>query len=65
MAEVARYLLELRQEDEISAEDYLDPGLAADLRDAVKRVLDEELTGDETAKVIRELAREIVDSELE
>ena len=64
VSEVARYLLELRQEDEISAEDYLDSALAADLRDAVKAELDAELTGDETAKEVRTLAREIIDGEL-
>ena len=45
VAEVARYLTELRRVGEISLDDYLDAGLAADLRDAVKAELKDDLTG--------------------
>jgi hypothetical protein len=54
----------LRQAEEISAEEYLDSELAADLRDAVRGELETELTGDESATEARELAREIMDGEL-
>ena len=56
---------ELHRDGEISAEDYLDSGLAVDLRETVRNELEAELTGGESNKEVRELAREVVDDELE
>jgi hypothetical protein len=65
VAEVSIYLREMRRAGEISDEDYLDSGLAVDLRSAVRGELEAELTGDESGKEVREMAREIIDSELD
>ena len=63
-AEVFIYLSELKQADEISAADYCDTDFNADLKEAVQRGLDAGLTGEESTKKVRELAREIIDGEL-
>ena len=63
VAEVPRYLLELKSEGEIDEDDYWDTEFKADLKEAVRRGLEADLSGDETAKEVRELAREITDSE--
>jgi excisionase family DNA binding protein len=65
VAEVWSYLLELKREGEISDRDIWDSEFTADLKDAVRRGLEGELTGDETTKEIRELARAIIDSEIQ
>lgn len=65
ISEVSSYLLELKRKGEISAEEYWDSDFTADLKEAVQRGLESQLSGDETAKEVRELAREIIDSELE
>lgn len=52
---------ELKNADEISAEDCWDSNLVADLKEAVRCSLETDLTGDETPAEVRELAREIVD----
>jgi hypothetical protein len=62
--EVSSYLLELKRAGEISVGDYLDIDFNTDLKEAVRRGLDAELSGDETTREVRELAREIVDREL-
>jgi hypothetical protein len=65
VAEVSSYLLQLRRDEEIMAEDCLDSEFTADLEEAVRRGLQADLTGDETTKEVREMAREIIDAELE
>ena len=65
VAEVSSYLLELKHEGEISDQEYWNSEFTADLVEAVQHGLDGELTGDETTTKVRELAREIIDSEIE
>jgi excisionase family DNA binding protein len=65
VAEVSCYLLQLRRNQEIAAEDYLDSEFTADLAEAVRRVLEADLTGDETTSEVRKLCREIIDGELQ
>jgi hypothetical protein len=62
--EVSSYMLELRQEGEISNEDYRDSEFTADLREAVRRSLESALRGDETTKKAQALARKIIQGEL-
>jgi excisionase family DNA binding protein len=65
VAEVSSYLLELKRDQEITADVYWDSQLKADLEEAVRRSLGSDLSGDETAKEVREMARKIIDAELE
>jgi hypothetical protein len=65
VAEVSGYLLKLRRDEEITAEEYLDSEFTADLEEAVRRGLQADMTGDETAKEVRAMAHEIIDAELE
>ena len=64
LAQVSSYLLELKREGTVSDEEYWDPELAADLREAVSDQLQQELDGDEDTKEVGELVREIVGQEL-
>jgi hypothetical protein len=63
VGEVSSYLLELRREGEITAEEYLHSEFTADLSEFVRRGLEAELSGDETTQEVRELVREIIDAE--
>ena len=65
VAEVSSYLLELKREGEISDDDYWDSDFTADLKDAVRRGLEAELSGDETTQEVKELVHEIIDGDLE
>jgi hypothetical protein len=65
VAEVWSYLLELKREGEIAAEELWDSELTTDLKEAVQRGLESELSGDENSKEIRELTRQIIDGELQ
>lgn len=64
VAEVSSYLLQLRLNQEIAAEDYFDGEFTADLAEAVRRDLDATLSGDESSREVRDLVREIVDKEI-
>jgi excisionase family DNA binding protein len=64
VAEVTRYLWQLKQDGEISPEDYLDYDLRADLQTVVREELESELSGQETTKEVKDLARAIIDDEL-
>lgn len=64
VAEVSRYLLWLKQDGEISSEDFWDSDLTADLQEAVREELESELSGEETAKETKELVHEIIEEEL-
>lgn len=64
VAEVWSYLLELKREGEISDKDIWDSEFTADLKEAVRRGLEADLSGDETTKEVHQLAREIIDTEL-
>ncbi|MBZ5514849.1 MAG: hypothetical protein LAN62_08395 [Acidobacteriia bacterium] len=64
IAEVSSCVLELRREGEISDEDYWDSEFAAHLKEAVRRGLVAELSGNETTKEVCKLVREIIDGEL-
>ncbi len=63
VAEVSSYLLQLRRDEEIAAEDYLDSEFTADLQQAVQNGLESELTGDETTKEVKQMTRNIIDDE--
>ena len=65
IAEVTRYLWQLKQDGEILPEDYLDYELRTDLQQAVREELESELTGDETVNQVQVLAHRIIDDELE
>jgi F0F1-type ATP synthase epsilon subunit len=65
LAEINTHMLELLREDEITSEEYLDSDFTRRLETAVRRGLESELTGDESTKAARKLAREIIDGELE
>ncbi len=65
VSEVIRYMGELEGNGKITRQDYWNTELTEHLQIAVRRDLEPELTGDESAKEVRELAREIIDGELE
>jgi hypothetical protein len=65
VAEVSGYLPELKRQGEISQEEYCAPEFTADLKEAVRSGLEAELSGNETAKEVREISHEIIDRELE
>ncbi len=64
-AEVSHYLWRLKQDGEISPEEYLDSDFRAELEDAVREELESELSGEETTKEVASLTHEIIDDELE
>lgn len=57
-------MLKPRRADEICADDYRTALFDTELNEGVRSRMDEELTGDETSDEVRDLAREIIDSEL-
>lgn len=65
IAEVSSYLSALRRDGVISSKEYWDSDFKQDLTEAVKDTLEEELSGEESTKELRELVQEIVDGELE
>ena len=65
VAEVPHYLRRLKQDGEISTEDYWDSDLRADLEDAVREELDSELSGEETTHEVETMVRQIIDEEFE
>ncbi len=65
VAEVSHYLWQLKEDGEISSDEFWDSGLRADLEEAVRDELQSELTGDESSKEAKELARDIIDDELQ
>ncbi len=64
LVEVSSYLLHLRSEGEISSEAFWDSRFAADVTDAVRDALEEELTGDEDTQELKEFVHEIIEDEL-
>ena len=65
VAEVTRYLRQLKQNGEISPEEYLDYELRADLHKAAREELESELTGEETHQEVKDIVHDIVDEEFE
>ncbi|HEV2380945.1 MAG TPA: helix-turn-helix domain-containing protein [Terriglobia bacterium] len=65
LAEINTHMLELLREDEITRDEYLDSDFTRRLETAVRRGLESELTGDESTKAARKVARGIIDGELE
>jgi excisionase family DNA binding protein len=65
IAEISHHLWQLRENDEITVEEYCDQDFNAAMERAVEQELEQELSGDETTKEVRELAHEIIDSEIE
>jgi excisionase family DNA binding protein len=61
--EVSSYLLELKRDGEITAEESWDSEFTAHLSETVRRGLEAELSGDETSQEVRELVREIIDAQ--
>ena len=64
ITEVSTCLLALKCKGQLSDEDYWDSEFTAEIREAVRSHLEAKLCGEETADAVRELARQIVDSEL-
>jgi excisionase family DNA binding protein len=64
MAQVSSCIWELKTEGELTADEYYDSELREHLTTAVRRGLQAELSGDESTKEIRELVREIIESEI-
>jgi len=65
VGEVSHYLWRLKQDGEISTEDYWDSDLKVDLEETVREELESELSGEETTKEVQAIVREIVDEEFE
>jgi excisionase family DNA binding protein len=65
VAGVSHYLWRLKQDGNISSEEYWDSDLKTDLQEAVREELQSELSGEETSKEVKDLVREIIDDELE
>ena len=63
-AEVSHYLWQLKEDGEISTDDYWDSDLRTDLQEAVREELESQLTGEESSKEVKALAQEIIDDEL-
>ena len=63
--QVFSYLLDLKREGEISSEEACDSELRQELEQAVRDGLEDELSGDETTKEVQDIARQIMDDELE
>ena len=59
------YLWQLKQNGEISSEDYWDSGFRAELEETVKEELESELSGEETTKEVQAIACQIIDEEFE
>ena len=65
IAEVSHYIFRLKQDGEISSEEFWDSNFGADLQEAVKEELESELTGEESSREVKVLVREIIDDELQ
>lgn len=65
VAEVSHYLWRLKQDKEISSEEYLDTNLRAKLQGIVREELESELSGKERSDEVQDLVRDIVDEELD
>jgi hypothetical protein len=65
IAEVSGYLLKLKSEDEIAEEDYWDSDFNTDLQEAVRRELEAQLSGNESAHEVKNRARKIIEEALE
>lgn len=64
VAEVSHYLWRLKEEGEISSDDYWDMDWRTGLQDTVREELESELSGEETTRETLELAHEIIEEEL-
>ena len=64
LTQVSWYLMRLKNEGEISEEDYWDSALTAQLKQLVRNELERELSGNEGTKEVEELVHEIIDEEL-
>ena len=62
--EVQSHMLQLEREGEITSAEYWDSEFADQLRAAVKRRLEADLSGDETTKELGKLVNEIIDGEI-
>jgi excisionase family DNA binding protein len=65
VADVVSYMAESERRGDLTREEYYDSELADHLRTIVRRGLESDLTGDESTKEVRELAREIIDGDIE
>lgn len=65
VAEVSSYLLELKREGEISDKEFWDSEFTANLKEAVRRGLEAELSGDEATKEVREIVHTLIDEEFQ
>ena len=65
IAEIPHYLWRLKQDGEITSEEYLDSEFRAALTEAVKSELERDLSGDEATQKVKALVHEIVNGELE
>ena len=59
------YLVELNRKGEITNEEYYDSEVTEHFKACVRRELEQELTGNESAREVKNRTREIIDSELE
>ena len=65
ITEVSRYLWQLKQDGEITAEEYWDSDFKAGLERTLKEGLERGLSGDETTAEVAGLARQTIDAELD
>ena len=65
LAEVNTYMLKMQRDGDITWNEYLDSDLTRHMETAVRRGLESELTGDESAREVRDRARETIDEALE
>src|SRR5439155_14806256 len=65
VAEATVYLAELNRKGEITREEYYDSEVTERFKTCVRRELEQEITGDESAREVRNRVREIIDRQLE
>src|SRR5206468_9537088 len=65
VAEVTTYLVELNRKGELTNEEYWDSEVRGHFTTCVRRELEQEITGDESARDVKSRAREIIDAELD
>lgn len=65
VGEVVTYMAELERKGELTHQEYWDADLTEHWRTLVRRGLESDLTGEESTKEVRELVREMIDSEIE
>ena len=65
VAFVSSYLRELKRQGEITPREYFDSGFTGQLQEAVRRSLEADLSGNETAQEVQKKARAIIDGCLE